>query len=75
MRKSNETPYLSSSAFSLRGAFDDSGQIEQLDVGAFVFYDAGDARERRELIAGGFRFGVRQRRQQSGLQEILSNDG
>lgn len=42
-------------------------QIEQLDVGTFIFDDAGNARQRRELVVGRFTLGFCQRRQERGL--------
>eukprot|EP00160_Parvularia_atlantis_P021656 Unigene9472_Nuclearia_a/m.28918 Unigene9472_Nuclearia_a/g.28918 ORF Unigene9472_Nuclearia_a/g.28918 Unigene9472_Nuclearia_a/m.28918 type:complete len:389 (-) Unigene9472_Nuclearia_a:1-1167(-) len=42
---------LAAAALALRGALDNAGQVEQLDLGAVVLDLARDARQRRKLVA------------------------
>ena len=52
-----EEEWFDECTFSLGSSFDDTGQIEELDIRAFVFDDSGDASQRCELVCS--RFGGR----------------
>lgn len=47
-----------SATFAVGGSFDDSGEVEDLDFGAFVVHGSGDAGEGCEFVGGGFGFGA-----------------
>ena len=64
--------HLSTSSFALGGSFDDSGQVEQLDVGVLVLDDARDAGQRRELVGRRHTLGLRQGAQQSRLKQEVN---
>lgn len=53
--------------FALRGALDNAGKIQQLDLGLIVMDDAGDAGERGELIGRNLRLGAGQDCENCGL--------
>jgi hypothetical protein len=54
---------LSASALALSGTFDDTGQIQQLDLGVVVVDDTWDAGQCRELVGSGEGGGVGDRGQ------------
>ena len=58
---------LSSSAFALRGTFDNTRQIEQLYFGAFVMNNARHACQCGKLVGGDHTLGARHRAQQCRL--------
>lgn len=51
---SRHSNYLSTTAFALRSTFDDTGQIEQLNIGPFVLDDARNTGQCGELVRGTF---------------------
>lgn len=65
---------LLAATLALRRALDNSGKIEQLDVGTLVLDDTRDARQRRELVRSALALRLGQRAQKRGLhrETILS---
>jgi len=59
--------HLAPASLTLRSPLDDPRQVEQLDLGALVVDDAGDARERGELVPGGLGLGAREKREEGRL--------
>mmetsp|Transcript_10206 Transcript_10206/g.30435 ORF Transcript_10206/g.30435 Transcript_10206/m.30435 type:complete len:352 (-) Transcript_10206:388-1443(-) len=55
---------LAATAAAVRGAFDDTGQIQHLDAAILIGDVAGDACERRKLVGSRLRLRARQRRKQ-----------
>ena len=66
--------HLAASAFALGGALDDPGKVEQLDLRVVVMDHAGDARERGELVRGGFGVRAGSQSQQRGLPHRGKSD-
>ena len=60
---------LSTTTFALSSAFDDTGQIEKLNLGAFVLDDTGHTSQSRELVGGDLALGVGDGGEQSGLAD------
>ena len=60
---------LATAALAARGAFDDAGQIEQLQCRVVVLQHTGDARQRGEGVRGGAGLRVRERGQHGGLTD------
>lgn len=58
VRISGASDDFASAAFAVGGSFDDSGEVEDLDFGAFVVHGARDAGEGGEFVGGGFGFGA-----------------
>ena len=60
---------LSTTTFALRSALDDTGQIEQLYLGALVLDHTRHTGQGRELVSSDFALGVGDRGKQSGLAD------
>lgn len=59
--------HLSTAAFSLRGALNDSWQVKNLDRSPLVVQDAGHTGQRCELVGGRFRMRLGYAGQKRGL--------
>lgn len=58
IRRLGNGNHLPPAPFTLGGTFDDPGQIEELDCGAFVLDFAGDGGQCGEFVGRGFGVGV-----------------
>jgi hypothetical protein len=68
-RRRRAAPHLPAAALALRGALDDTRQVQQLDLGVVVVDDAGDACEGGELVRRGLRLCACQLGQQRRLAD------
>ena len=60
---------MTTATFTVFGAFDNTGKIEELNLCAFVVVDTGYARECCEFVVGGFGERACQLGQESGLAD------
>ena len=61
--------HLTTSSFALSGSFDDTGQVEQLNVGVLVLDDTRNTGQRSKLVSSCGTLGLSQGAQQCRLEQ------